>query len=203
MSVLREQEILRYRTWLTLFVSTLLGLVFAFTTVLAGSKPQHADSLYQTELARVGSVSLEESLEAFRHVLKADRNHAPAHYEVAKLYMSMDTPVGRQSARKSLDEAIRLEPGNGDYQLMLGELLGKQGLWLKAERHYEKVCETHPERLAEAAYRVGFFSMQAFLKYINLEHVDIVTGGGAHQRITCFVGKNTLRGIGRRRWHSW
>ncbi len=76
-----------------------------------------------------------------------------------------------------MDEAIRLDPGNGDYQLTLGELLGKQGLWLNAERHYEKVCETHPERLAEAAYRVGFFSMQAFLKYINLEHVDIVTGG--------------------------
>ena len=178
MSVLREHEILRCRTRLTLFVSTLLGLAFAFTTVVAASKPQHADSLYQTALARVESVSVKESLEAFRDVLKVDWNHAPAHYEIAKLYMSMGTPLGRQSARKALDEAIRLEPGNGEYQLMLGELLGNQGLWLKAERHYEKVCETHPERLAEAAYRVGFFSMQAFLKYINLEHVDIVTGLG-------------------------
>ena len=202
MSVLREQEILRYRTWLTLFVSTLLGLAFAFTTVLAGSKPQHADSLYQTAMERVGIVSAKESIKAFRRVLRADRDFAPAHYEIAKLYMSLDTPMDRQSARNALNIAIRLDPGNGDYQLKLGELLGKQGLWLKAERHYEKVCETHPERLAEAAYRVGFFSMQAFLKYINLEHVDIVTGGG-HQRITCFVGKNTLRGIGRRRWHSW
>ena len=178
MSVLRGQETLRYRTWLTLFVSTPFGLAFAFTTVVAASEPQHAGSLYQTALTRVGSVTLQESLEAFGEVLKVDRDHAPAHYEIAKLYMSLDTPMDRQSARKSLDEAIRLEPGNGDFQLMLGELLGKQGLWLKAERHYEKVCETHPERLAEAAYRVGFFSMQAFLKYINLEHVDIVAGGG-------------------------
>ena len=179
MSVLRGQETLRYRTWLTLFVSTLLGLAFAVTTVPAASEPQHAGSLYQTALTRVGSVTLQESLDAFGEVLKVNRDHAPAHFEMAKLYMSMNTPLTRQSARKSLDEAIRLEPGNGDYQLMLGELLGKQGLWLKAERHYEKVCETHPERLAEAAYRVGFFSMQAFLKYINLEHVDIVVGGAA------------------------
>ena len=92
--------------------------------------------------------------------------------------MSMDTPLGRQSARKSLDEAIRLEPGNGDYQLGLGELLGKQGLWLNAERHYEKVCETHPERFAEAAYMVGYFAMLAFLKYIDMEHIDIIIGAG-------------------------
>ena len=163
---------------LTISAVVLCCFGFSIGTPIAAGKKQYADTLYQTALVQVGSVSIEESLDAFRTVLKADRNHAPAHYEMAKLYMSMDTPLGRQSARKSLDEAIRLEPGNGDYQLMLGELLGKQGLWLKAERHYEKVCETHPERLAEAAYRVGFFSMQAFLKYINLEHVDIVTGGG-------------------------
>ncbi|MDE2889783.1 MAG: GWxTD domain-containing protein [Gemmatimonadota bacterium] len=86
--------------------------------------------------------------------------------------------MDRQSARKALDVAIRLDPQNGDYQLMYGEILGKQGLWLNAERHYERVCETHPERFAEAAYMVGFFAMQAFLKYIDMEHIDIVTGGG-------------------------
>ena len=178
MSVLRGQEILRCRTWLTLLVPTLLGLAFAFTTVLAASKPQHAESLYQIALARVESISVKENLEAFGDVLNVDRNHAPAHYEMAKLYMSMDTPLGRQSARKALDEAIRLDPGNGDYQLMLGEILGKQGLWLKAERHYEKVCETHPEKRAQAAYMVGFFAMQAFFKYIDMEHIDILGGPG-------------------------
>ncbi len=168
----------RRRRRLTISAAVLCCFGFSFATPIAAGKKQYADTLYQTVLVQVGSVSLEESLDGFRAVLKADRNHAPAHYEMAKLYMSMNTPLTRQSARKALDEATRLEPGNGDYQLMLGELLGKQGLWLKAERHYEKVCETHPERLAEAAYRVGFFSMQAFLKYINLEHVDIVIGMG-------------------------
>ena len=178
MSVLREQEILRYRTWLTLFVSTLLGLAFAFTTVLAASKPQHADSLYQTALARVESVSVKESLEAFREVLDVDRNHAPALYEMAKLYMSMDTPMDRQSARNALNIAMRLDPGNGDYQLKLGELLGKQGLWLNAERHYEKIFETYPEKRAQAAYMAGFFAMQAFFKYIDMEHIDVTVGAG-------------------------
>ena len=174
MSFERDHRLQRFCNRIAFFASAVFCFGLCFTTPNAGAKTHHADSLYQAALASVENLTVEKSVEAFREVLDVDRNHAPAHYELAKLYMSMDTPLGRQSARKSLDEAIRLEPGNGDYQLMLGELLGKQGLWLKAERHYEKVCETHPERLAEAAYRVGFFSMQAFLKYINLEHVDIV-----------------------------
>ena len=149
-----------------------------FRTPIAAGKKQAAVRLYETAMEQVGIVTVKESLEAFRGVLKADPDYAPAHYEMAKLYMSMNTPLTRQSARKSLDEAIRLDPRNGDYQLTLGELLGNQGLWLKAERHYEKVCETHPERIAEAAYMVGYFAMQAYLKYVNMEHIDIVTGDG-------------------------
>ncbi len=178
MSFERDHRLQRLCNRIAFSASAFLCFVLFFTTPIAGAKTHSADSLYQTALARVGSVALEESLEAFGDVLKLDRDHAPAHYEIAKLYMSMDTPLTRQSARKSLDEAIRLEPGNGDYQLMLGELLGTQGLWLKAERHYEKVCETHPERFAEAAHMVGFFYLQAFLKYIEMEHIDIITGGG-------------------------
>ena len=147
-------------------------------TPFAAVKQNDAVDLYQAALVQVGSVSVEESLDAFRDVLKVDRKHAPSHYEIARLYMSLDTPMDRQSARNALDIAIRLDPGNGDYQLTLGELLGKQGLWLNAERHYEKVCETHPERFSEAAYMVGFFAMQAFLKYIDMEHIDIISGGG-------------------------
>ena len=66
--------------------------------------------------------------------------------------------MDRQSARNALNIAMRLDPGNGDYQLKLGELLGKQGLWLNAERHYEKIFETYPEKRAQAAYMAGFFS---------------------------------------------
>ncbi len=163
---------------LTIYAVVLLCFGFSFGTPIAASKRHYADSLYQTAMARVGRVTAKESLEGFREVLKVDWHHAPAHCEMARLYMSMDTPLGRQSARKSLGEAIRLDPGNGDYQLMLGEILGKQGLWLNAERHYEVICETHPEKRAQAAYMVGFFAMQAFFKYIDMEHIDILGGPG-------------------------
>ncbi len=124
---------------------------------LEGTPKQIADTIYESALEQVGSVSAEASIEAFHDVLKADRDFAPAHYEIAKLYMSLDTPMDRQSARNALDEAIRLEPRSGDYQMALGELLGKQGLWLSAERHYEKIYENFPEQRAQAAYLVGFF----------------------------------------------
>ena len=178
MSLRRYYGLRRRIAHLPSMASMLLWFVYCLAGPTVAGENKYADTMYRTVLEQVGRVTVEESLKAFRDVLKSDPDYAPAHYEMAKLYMSMNTPLTRQSARKSLDEAIRLEPGNGDFQLMLGELLGNQGLWLKAERHYEKVCETHPERLAEAAYMVGFFSMQAFLKYINLEHVDIVTGVG-------------------------
>ena len=175
---MRQHETCRWRRWANSSVSVVLCFGFCLITPLTASLKSVSEMLYETALKLVGSVDVEESLEAFREVLKADRDFAPAHYEIAKLYMSLGTPMDRQSARKALDEAIRLDPHNSDYQLTLGELLGKQGLWLNAERHYEKVCETHPERIAEAAYMVGYYAMQAFLKYIDMEHIDIVTGGG-------------------------
>ncbi len=124
---------------------------------LEATTQQYANELYETAVEQAGRVTVEQSLEAFQRVLNSDRDFAPAHYEIAMLYMSLDTPLDRQSARRSLDDAIRLEPGNGDYQLMLGELLGKQGLWPNAEGHYEKIYENFPEHRAQAAYMVGFF----------------------------------------------
>lgn len=140
-----------------IFISPMLCLLFSFTTPISAGLKQVAETLYESALEQVGSVSVEESVESLRRVLKADPDHAPAHYEMAKLYMSLETPMGRQSARKSLDAAIRLDPGNGDYQMALGELLGKQGLWTNAEGHYEKIYENFPEHRAQAAYMVGFF----------------------------------------------
>ena len=178
MSIRRNHDLRRRGTRLTSMASAFLCVGFFIVTPIAAGVKRVADRLYETAMGQLGSVTVEESFEAFHSVLNADRDFAPAHYEIAKLYMSMDTPLGRQSARKSLDAAIRLDPDNGDYQLMLGEILGKQGLWLNAERHYEKVLEMHPEHRSEAAYKVGFFAMQAFLKYVDMEHVDVMHGPG-------------------------
>ncbi len=90
----------------------------------------------------------------------------PRTIEIAKLYMEMNTPLTRQSARKALDEAMRLDPENPDYQLTLGELLSRQGFSWHAVRHYERLLQAEPEN-AEAAYWAGYFAVQDYLRYID------------------------------------
>ena len=153
-------------------------VLLAAGEVLAVTKHARMDSLFREALARVGHVPPKVSVVAFEDVLELEWEFAPAHYQIAKQFMEMNTPLTRQIARNALNIAIRLDPGNGDYQLKLGELLGKQGLWLNAERHYEKIYETYPEKRAQAAYMAGFFYMQAFFKYIDMEHIDVTVGAG-------------------------
>ena len=78
------------------------------------------DSLYREALAQVGQVPPKVSINAFEQVLKLDWKFAPGHYQIAKLYINMNTPLTRQSARKALNEAMRLDPENADYQFTLG-----------------------------------------------------------------------------------
>ncbi|MCY3764681.1 MAG: hypothetical protein OXH06_04560 [Gemmatimonadetes bacterium] len=81
-------------------VCAVLCLGFYLTAPIAAGDAQLAEKLYDAAMEQVGSVASEESIKAFQRVLKADRNYAPAHYEIAKLYMSLDTlSTGRASAQ--------------------------------------------------------------------------------------------------------
>ena len=73
-------------------VCAVLCLGSYLTAPIAAADRQLAERLYETAMEQVGSVTLDESFEAFRSALGADRDFAPAHYEIAKLYMSLDTP---------------------------------------------------------------------------------------------------------------
>ena len=136
--------------------------------VCAGTKDARVDSLYREALAMVGQVPPKESIKAFEQVLKLDWNHARAHYQIAKLYMALNTPLTRQSARKALDEAMRLDPDNQDYQLTLGELLNRQRFTFNAERQYQKIAEVDSGN-AEGAYWAGFFAVEEYLALIDKE----------------------------------
>ena len=91
---------------------------FCLASPVAASTKQAAERLYETALEQVGRVTFEESVKAFRKVLKADRDHAPAHYEIAKLYLSLGTPMDRESAMKAVKEAILLDRDNVSYRLL-------------------------------------------------------------------------------------
>ena len=146
-------------------------VICMLTLLVAGelhgtTKDARVDSLYREALAQVGQVPPKVSINAFEHVLKLDWKFAPAHYQIAKLYINMNTPLTRQSARKALDEAMRLDPENADYQLTLGELLNRQGFTFNAERQYRKIAEVDSGN-AEGAYWAGFFAVQEYLALID------------------------------------
>lgn len=141
-------------------------VLLATGDVRADTSDARRDSLYRDALAQVGKVRPEASIEAFEQVLKRDWKFAPAHYEIAKLYMEMNTPLTRQSARKALDEAMRLVPENNDYHLTLGELLSRQGFTYNADREYQTLAAADSGS-AEAAYLAGYFAVQEYLALID------------------------------------
>ena len=175
MPIRRDPDLQRRRTRLTVVASALLCLGFFIMTPIAAGKKQVANMLYETALEQVGRVTAKESLEAFRQVLMADRGHAPAHYEVAKLYMSLDTPMDRQSAWKAVKNAVRLDRDNMTYRLMKGDVLWAQGSWHNAVNEYKKVLEVDPKN-AKAAYMIGHYGIKNFMKYDNMVMMNMVSG---------------------------
>ena len=144
----------------------LVLVMLATGELRAGAKQARIDSLYREAMARVGQVPSKVSIESFEQVLKLDWKFAPAHYEIAKLYIGMNTPLTRQSARNALNEAMRLDPENTDYRMTLGELLSRQGFSFDAERQYRKLS-TDDTGNAEAAYWAGYYAVQEYLALID------------------------------------
>ena len=144
--------------------SMLLWFVYFLSAPIVAGENQVAETMYRTALEQVGRVTVEESLKAFRDVLKADRDHAPAHYEIAKLYLSLDTPMDRESAMKAVKEAILLDRDKVSYRLLKADILWTQGSWYNAVNEYKKVLKFDPKN-AKAAYMIGRHGIKNFMKY--------------------------------------
>ncbi len=126
-----------------------------------------AEDRFRIAVERLGRVSTEESLRALNGVLALDENHVRAHVEIAMLHISENTPLARSTAEKFLRRAIRLEPGNGDHRVLLGDLMWTQGFLSNAKRQYEEVLERDP-RNARAAFGLGVYYVKDFIKYWNM-----------------------------------
>ena len=149
-------------------IIVLIVTLLATGEVRADTRDARVDSLYREALANVDQVDPKTSIKAFEQALKVNWNFAAAHYEIAKLYINMDTPLTRQSARKALNEAMRFDPENSDHQITLGELLSRQGFSWHAVRHYDKLLQAEPEN-AEAAYWSGYYALKDYLRYRDSE----------------------------------
>ncbi len=164
----------RCRVTLSSIVLVVLCPGYHFAIQAAASTTQVADRLYEAALEQVGRVTVDESVKAFRKVLKADRDHAPAHYEIAKLYLSLDTPLDRESAMKAVKKAIRLDRNNVTYRLMKADILWAQGSWHNAVREYKKALKADPEN-PRAAYMIGHHGIKNFMKYYDMEFTSRVS----------------------------
>ena len=120
-------------------------------------------------------MSVEESLRSLKAVLASDENHVHALVEIAKLYMTSNTPLGRSSAEKMLRRAIRLDPVNADYRVLMGDLMWAQGFLWNAKRQYEDVLAQDAQN-ARAAFGLGLYYTKDFMKYWNM----IGMGGNSH-----------------------
>ncbi len=67
----------------------------------------------------------DEALEAFEQVVRRDRFWAPGHMGLGLAYMRLSNR--RLDARKAMREAMRLDPGNAEYQYAMGMTYMDQG----------------------------------------------------------------------------
>ncbi len=154
---------IRRRTIYTfIFAVAWCGGGFAFS-----DETNTVDDRFRIAMEQLGHVSVEESVRALKDVLALDEDYTPAYAEIAKLYMSLNTPLDRQSAEKMVRRAIRLDRDNAAYQLLLGDLMWAQGFLTNAKRQYEAVLTQDP-RNARAAFGLGTYYVKDFLKYWNM-----------------------------------
>ena len=55
-------------------------------------------SLYQTTIARIGLVPVEESIKTFEEIISQDRSFGPAYSQLARMYLELNSPWARQQA---------------------------------------------------------------------------------------------------------
>lgn len=132
-----------------------------------------ADSLYQIAIALPESLDTKDRIRAFKRVLDEDFEYAPAHAELAELYMSRRSPEARQDAERAIQRALRVAPDNLDYQFILGELMRQKRFWNASEDIIQKIIDEHPD-YAPAQYLLGEEALDQFL-LINYNRP------GAHQ----------------------
>ncbi len=165
----------RWRAVLSPLVLVVLCIGFALTAPIAADDTQLAKRLYETAMEQVGRVSTGESIKAFQRVVRADTDFAPAHYEIAKLYTSLDTPMDRYVAMKAVNAAIRLNTDDVAYRVLKADILWTQGSWHNAAAEYKNVLKLDPDH-AKAAYMIGHLGVKNFLKNYDMSMMNMVSG---------------------------
>lgn len=142
------------------------------------------DSLFQIALSLPDSISTKTKIKVFKKVLKEDSRYAPAHNQLAWLYLKQDRPSTRQSARFAIDRAIQFDPTNHAYQITKGAVLWSQGFYEDAVKHYKKTLANYPNS-ADAAYWLGYYYLNEFMN--TKDRREYARSGAAGDGLTGFT----------------
>ena len=142
----------------------------------------------------------DEALESFKTAVRRDKNWAPGHMGMGLVYVRM--PRRRLDARKALRAALRLDPGNAEYQYVMGLTFMDQGdkgwligsdadgrdyfqravdldplhpdAWFQLGRCYEELNPADRARLVRDRYDDYVQALNAYLKQyqVNPEHPE-------------------------------
>jgi len=158
------------------FARVFQNLILVCALALMGAATLHAANeeariLYEAALQNIADVDLDQSVEAFQAVVSVDDKYAPAHFQIAKLYMSKPEHQDRLRAERALTRAIKLDPENIEYRMTFGDLLWMQGKWEASTHLFSELLEKDPQN-ARAAYQIGYRSLKEFLKYKDMEDYE-------------------------------
>jgi len=141
---------------------TLICGIFIFSATTDGLCTTATDSLYQTALALPDSLPIKTRIKAFKRVIKRNFKYAPAHNQLAWLYLKQNKPETRQSARLAINRALEVDPNNLNYQLTKGALIWSLGQYQNAVAFYKDILQRHPNCF-DAAYWLGYYYTIEFL----------------------------------------
>ena len=84
-----------------------------------------------------GESQYDSSLHYLDRCLKADRQFAPAHYLLGKIYLHRDGIYNRRLSAEALRKAIEADNKNPEYHYSLGQTLEAQGFYMNALDEYK------------------------------------------------------------------
>lgn len=161
-------------TWRILksaFIVVGMGLI----NPLLAAESNKVDSLFAVASESLNEGDIQKSLAAFKRVLREDDNYAPAHEQIARLYLLEDTPDSRRLAEMATRRAINCDLDNPTYQLLLGDVMLFRGFRHNAGEHYDKILSQFPNS-AEVALTAG---RNALIEFMMTKDRGVMMGPGA------------------------
>lgn len=144
-------------------LSILICNLILLIQVAIGMEKTTVDLRYEAALALPDSGSISEKIQTFKGILKDYDNYAPAHNQLAWLYLKQGKPETRQYAQRAIDRALVLDPDNLTYQLTQGAVMWSRHRYDRAVAHYEALLAKHPDCI-DAAYWLSYYHLHEFLE---------------------------------------